>query len=200
MQFCTPQSTPRCIKRRQQSPHRNDQQVLSPLIAVGLMWHGGRYAYTALGGLIAVIVYPYLADVENDATAKSSESSEGGQPSDTTKDKRVGRRGRQQQAAGRTGSWPAFRHAVPDWGQHWHKSCGRIYEVEWPDNWVRDISSRCGRSRRGAYKARGQIVVTVVLLRPYSHRPASAWAVPHRRFDCSWVQAHSRFLLEKKRA
>lgn len=35
------------------------------------------------------------------------------------------------------GGWPAFRHAIPRWGQYWHRSCGRVYEVEGPESWVR---------------------------------------------------------------
>lgn len=35
--------------------------------------------------------------------------------------------------------WPKFRHAIPEWGQFWHRSCGRIYETEGPGskNFVR---------------------------------------------------------------
>lgn len=33
--------------------------------------------------------------------------------------------------------WPAFRFAIPRWGQYWHHSCGRVYEVEGPESWVR---------------------------------------------------------------
>lgn len=28
--------------------------------------------------------------------------------------------------------WLAFRHAIPEWGQFWHRSCGRVYETEGP--------------------------------------------------------------------
>lgn len=33
--------------------------------------------------------------------------------------------------------WTEFRHAIPRWAQYWHKSCGRVYEEEGPESWVR---------------------------------------------------------------
>lgn len=39
------------------------------------------------------------------------------------------------------GDWMPFRSTISDWGQHWHKSCGRIYESEGPDAWVSLISA-----------------------------------------------------------
>ena len=38
--------------------------------------------------------------------------------------------------------WPAFRHAIPNWGQYWHRSCGRVYEKEGPESWVRRKKNR----------------------------------------------------------
>eukprot|EP00903_Cladosiphon_okamuranus_P017841 g16419.t1 len=80
--------------------------ALSPLIACALLWVGGSVSHTILAGLAAAGVFPYLAP--------------------TTVDKESG--------SGDAG-WPAFRHAIPRWGQYWHRSCGRIYEMEGPESW-----------------------------------------------------------------
>lgn len=104
-----------------------NKQVFTPLIAIGLLWHGGRYAFTALGGLIAVTVYPYIAgEDEVDVNVEVDRSHKGtGKPSEghLTADRT-------------TASWTTFRDAIPEWGQHWHRSCGRVYESEGPDSWV----------------------------------------------------------------
>ena len=43
--------------------------------------------------------------------------------------------------------WLAFRHAIPDWGQFWHRSCGRVYETEGPGskNFVSLVRCFCVR-------------------------------------------------------
>eukprot|EP00904_Undaria_pinnatifida_P013564 jgi/Undpi1/9338/HiC_scaffold_26.g11796.m1 len=74
--------------------------ALAPLVAYGLIWHGGRLAYTVLAILCSATVYP-LITVEKDGDE----------------------------------GWPAFRHAIPNWGQYWHRSCGRVYEKEGPESW-----------------------------------------------------------------
>lgn len=88
--------------------HVHLAQALAPLIACALLWVGSSVAHTILAGLAAASVFPYVA-------ASSGEKGSGGQD--------VG--------------WPAFRHAIPRWGQYWHRSCGRVYEVEGPESWVR---------------------------------------------------------------
>lgn len=69
---------------------------------------GSPTAYTVLAGLFAATVYPYVA------------VGGGGD------EKKIGDVG-----------WLAFRHAIPRWGQYWHRSCGRVYEEEGPESWVR---------------------------------------------------------------
>eukprot|EP00752_Nemacystus_decipiens_P017698 g15868.t1 len=80
--------------------------ALAPLIACALLWVGSSVAHTILAGLVAAGVYPYVA-------ASSGENEEGNAEA----------------------GWPAFRFAIPRWGQYWHRSCGRVYEEEGPESW-----------------------------------------------------------------
>ncbi|CAM9885235.1 unnamed protein product [Scytosiphon promiscuus] len=83
--------------------------ALAPLLAGFLIWLGSPAAYTALAGLFAAAVYPYVA---------------------------VGGGGDKKNALGNGDvGWTAFRHTIPRWGQYWHRSCGRVYEAEGPESW-----------------------------------------------------------------
>lgn len=72
---------------------------------------GSPAAYTVLAGLFAAAIYPYVA---------------------------VGGGGDKENGLGNGDvGWTAFRHTIPRWGQYWHRSCGRVYEAEGPESWVR---------------------------------------------------------------